>query len=288
MISVRFAEHAYAKVNLTLEVLGKRPDGYHDLASVMQTIDLHDVVVVSPAQSLEVVSDDPALGGETDLAHKAALALRARSGVTLGAHVAITKRVPVAAGLGGGSADAAATLRALNKMWGTGLTPEDLAAVGAGVGSDVPFLVHGGTALVQGRGERVTKLPPADIDWLILLCPDIRVEKKTARLFSEIKPSMYTAGVLSSKLAGRIRGRGDVPAELMFNAFTALAPTVFPGWTAYRDTLASFGAREIMLAGAGPSMFARVPKKEIGTAWQLMLERKHGWKSFLVRAWSPV
>ena len=284
----RITERAHAKINLTLEILGIRPDGYHDLASVIQTLDLFDDVTVEAADETEVTCDDPSIAGEANLAHRAAEALRQQAGVRYGARISITKRIPVAAGLGGGSADAAATLRALNRLWRTGLNTTQLAEIGATVGSDVPFLVHGGTALVQGRGERITSLPDADLGWVILLCPDIRIEAKTKTTFSKVTASNYTRGGLSFKLAARIRGGGDAPAELMFNVFTDMAPAVFLGWASYRETLASMGAREIMLAGAGPAMFARAPRREIGTAWQLMLEKTYGLKAFLVRAWNPI
>lgn len=283
----RFTEQAHAKINLTLEILGRRPDGYHDLASIIQTIDLCDDVTVEPADGIEVSCDAPALSGEGNLAHRAAEALRQKAGVKQGARISVAKRIPVAAGLGGGAADAAATLRALNRLWGTGFTAAQLAGIGATVGSDVPFLVHGGTALVQGRGERITPVPSADLGWVILLCPDIPVEAKTKTAFSHVTQANFTRGGLTFKLAARIRGGGDAPAELMFNAFTEMAPGLFPGWAGYRDTLASMGAREIMLAGAGPAMFARASRREIGTAWQLVLEKSHGWRSFLVRAWDP-
>ncbi len=285
--SRKVVEQAHAKLNLTLEVLRKRDDGYHDLASVMQTIELHDDVTVEESGGIEVVSDDPSLGGEADLAHRAAVALRRHTGGNAGALISVTKRIPVAAGMGGGSADAAAALRALNRLWGLGLSQDDLAQVGAEAGSDVPFLVYGGTALVKGRGELVTLLPPAQLEWLIVMCPPIQVEAKTKTLFSHLTPDMHTRGDLSHKLAGRIKGGGDVPPELMFNVFDSLAPRVFPGWTAYRDALASLGAREVMLAGAGPSMFAKAPKKEVGTAWQLLLEKQHGCRAFLTRPWQP-
>ena len=280
-------EQAHAKLNLTLEVLGKRQDGYHDLASVMQTVELHDDVAVEDAARVEVICDDPALLGEANLGYRAAESLRSKAGVRRGARITVTKRIPLAAGLGGGSADAAATLRALNRLWDLGLSLEELSGLGAAVGSDVPFLVHEGTALVRGRGEQVTLLPPASLDWLIVLCPVIQLDGKTGRLFSQVTPDMYTLGDLSHKLAGRIRGGGDVPAELMFNVFDRLAPKVFPGWTMYRDALTSLGAREVILAGAGPSMFAKAPRKELGTAWQLLLEKQRGWRVFLTRPWQP-
>lgn len=189
--------------------------------------------------------------------------------------------------MGGGSSDAAATLRALNRLWGLGLSDSDLVEVGAEIGSDVPFLVRGGTALVQGRGENVTPLPPANLDWILVLSPDISVVGKTAALFSRISESMYTRGALTHKLAGRIRAGSDTPAELLFNVFDAVAPEAFDGWSEYRDALTGYGAREVFLSGAGPSMFTFPPRRELGTAWQLLMQRTRGWQAFLTQPWTP-
>jgi 4-diphosphocytidyl-2-C-methyl-D-erythritol kinase len=280
-------EQAHAKLNLTLEVLGRRMDGYHDLASIMQTVELHDTVVASPADEVSVDCSDGSLTGPSNLAFVAATALQKAAGVRAGARIVITKRIPVAAGLGGGSADAAATLRALNRLWGTGLSQAHLAEVGAAVGSDVPFLVWEGTALVRGRGEAVQPLPDPAPGRFLLVCPRTRLESKTRQLFSMITPDMYTPGALSQKLAARIRIKGDVPAELMFNVFNAVAPAAFPGWRDCRDAVASLGAREVMLAGAGPSLFALVTRKELGTAWQLLLNGRGPWDVHLTEAWTP-
>ena len=279
-------EHAHAKINLTLEVLGKRTDGFHNLVTVMTTIGLHDVVTARESDRLEL-TEDGGIPAARNLVMTAAIALKDASGTGLGAKISLEKRIPESAGLGGGSADAAATLRALNRLWGLGLGTTELAAIGAKIGSDVPFLVHEGTALVQGRGEDITPLPMPDIERILVLSPAIPVENKTRTLFSVIGPGRYTRGALSHKLAARIRAGHDAPPEFFFNAFQDLAPEVFEGWNLYHDALAGLGAREIVLSGAGPSMFCTPPVKEIGTTWQLLLERTRGWQAFLTKPFAP-
>jgi 4-diphosphocytidyl-2-C-methyl-D-erythritol kinase len=279
-------ELAHAKLNLTLEVTGKRPDGYHNLVSVMTTISLHDTVKVREADELQLAADG-GVPAERNLVMKAAAALRQECGVSTGAEISLAKSIPEAAGLGGGSADAAATLRALNRLWRLGLSKADLAKIGATVGSDVPFLVHEGAALVQGRGEEVASIPRPPIQRLLVLSPAITLPDKTRTLFSLMNSSLYSRGSLSGKLAARIRAGGDAPAEFFFNVFQPLAPQVFPGWQGYYDALSKMGAREITLSGAGPSMFTIPPSKELGTAWHLLLSRTRGWAAFLTEPYTP-
>jgi 4-diphosphocytidyl-2-C-methyl-D-erythritol kinase len=277
---------AHAKVNLTLEILGRRTDGYHNLVSVMQTIDLHDSIELTLAGGTTLECDDPALAGDGNLALRAAGALRDAGGVRRGVRMKLAKRIPVAAGLGGGSSDAAAVLLALNRMWQLDWPVARLQQLAIDLGADVPFFLYGGAALVQGRGEDVVPLPPPAIDWLVVLAPDIELPGKTGRLFSMVTPDLYTRGVLSHKLAGRIRGGGDTPAQFMFNAFGQVASKAFPDLDRYRSAFEAVGAREIVLCGAGPSMFALAPSREIGLAWQLLLNGR-GMRAYLARRWTP-
>lgn len=279
-------EKAHAKINLTLEVLGKRSDGFHNLVTVMTTIGLHDVVAVTEADELRMSEDGGVPPGQ-NLVMTAAKALKEATGSSAGAKLSLVKQIPEAAGLGGGSSDAAATLRALNLLWELGLAPGELAEIGAGVGSDVPFLVHEGTALAQGRGEDITLLPRPRIDRILVLAPDIHVENKTKTLFSHIGAGRYTRGALSHKLAARIRAGHDAPPEFYFNVFQDIAPQLFEGWGEYHDALAGLGAREITLSGAGPAMFCVPPVKELATTWLLLLERTRGWRAFLTEQFTP-
>ena len=186
---------AHAKVNLTLEVLGTRPDGYHELRSVVSTIPLHDDVELWDAPAgevtVEMVGDGmevPRVPCEANLAVRAARALQEASGVARGVRIRIVKRIPVGAGLGGGSADAAAVLNGLNELWGLGLPKDRLCEIGAEVGSDVPALVLGGMVLMEGRGERVAGGPrlsrPFD-ESFVLRVPPINVS--TARVYAEFR-----------------------------------------------------------------------------------------------------
>ena len=277
---------AHAKINLTLEILGKRHDGYHNLVSVMQTVDLHDTVRLTRADDISLECSDPALAGDDNLALKAARALWEVCDPGQGVEIRLEKRIPVAAGLGGGSADAAAVLRGLNDMWEAGLSGGEMASLALAMGADVPFLLRGGTALVQGRGDDVTPLPPAAMEWIVILSPDIEIADKTAALFTRVTPGQYTRGLLSHKLAGRLRARSDTPPQFFFNAFEQVADEAFPGLADYRSEFESVGAAEVVLSGAGPSMFAVPPSREVGVAWRLLLQN-HGWRAELVRPWWP-
>jgi 4-diphosphocytidyl-2-C-methyl-D-erythritol kinase len=288
--TVRVEEKAYAKINLTLEILGKRRDGYHNLASVMQTVDLFDNVTITEAEDIVVTCDDDQITPEINLATKAANVLKQRTGAASGALISIEKNIPVSAGLGGGSTDAAATLRGLNKLWKLGLSFDELTEIAADIGSDVPFLVRGGTSLVQGRGEDVTPIAAAKIPKILILTLEVTLENptaKTASVFSHVNESMFTRGNLTHKLAARVRSGGDCPPEFFFNQFGNLAESLFPGWNTERDQLMALGARDVMLCGAGPSMFTVPPSKELGTVWHLLLTTVHGKNAFLADL-SPV
>ena len=208
MANQQITQNAHAKVNLTLEALGRRDDGYHDVVSVIQTVDLHDTLTFEPADQLELVCDDPELAGCGNLAWRAARLMQDSARTADGARISIAKRIPVAAGLGGGSSDAAATLVALNRLWRLGLSIGELTALAARLGSDVPFLLRGGTAMVSGRGERVAPLPPADLEWLVIACPDIPVPNKTASLYGRLSPVNFTPRRAHAKAGGAHTRRG--------------------------------------------------------------------------------
>ncbi|MCH8206346.1 MAG: 4-(cytidine 5'-diphospho)-2-C-methyl-D-erythritol kinase [Chloroflexi bacterium] len=278
---------AYAKVNLTLEVLGRRDDGYHDIVSIIQTIDLADTLTLEPAEALTLECDDPGLQCSDNLVMRAASLLAEAAGTRDGARMLLSKGIPVAAGLGGGSSDAAAALTGLNSLWGLDLSTDELTPIAAQVGSDVPFFLHGGTAMVKGRGEVVRPLPPADLPHVLVLAPEIDLPNKTATVFGKLGSSEFTKGALTRKLEARIRGGGDVPPQFLFNAFDGIAFDAFPGLQEYWDTLYALGARELHLAGAGPSIFAPVSRREVGTTLQLLLTYRHGWRAYLVALWQP-
>lgn len=281
------ALQAHAKINLTLEVLSLRDDGYHEIVSIIQTISLHDDLTIEPAKDITLDCNQPELANQGNLMLKAAILLKEVSGVSQGAHLVLNKVIPVAAGLGGGSSDAAATLHGLNSLWSLGLSVEELLPIAACIGSDVPFFLYGGTAIVLGRGERIRTLPPANLQWVVLLTPSLYVPDKTRSLYVMLSPGSFTRGDLTRKLESRIRGGGDVPTQLLFNVFDSIASEAFPDIQAYWDVFQALGVREIHLAGSGPTLFAPISQKEQGSAIELLLRCRHGWDARLVSLWHP-
>ncbi len=254
------ARRAPAKLNLSLEVLGRRPDGYHELVSVVQTIDLADTLTFRPAEEVTLSCSDADLAGHHNLVCRAAHMLREAAGVTGGAHIHLDKRIPVAAGLGGGSSDAAAALLGLCELWGMSLPEGDLAGLARRLGADVPFLLRGGTALMEGVGELLTPLPSLPTQWAVLAVPPVAIPHKTATLYGRLRPAHYTDGSRTRALVDEMRQGAPLDPALMGNAFEAVL-TEEPVTAARRAMLAA-GAPWVRLSGSGPSLFCLFDAKE--------------------------
>ena len=252
---------APAKLNLTLEVLAKRPDGYHEIRSVIQAINLCDSLRFQSSQNVIFKSNFPDWVPEKSLVSKAASLLQETTGCSKGAAIEVSKRIPLTSGLGGDSSDAAATLRGLNKLWELGLSQEKLLELATRLGSDVAFFIYGGTALVEGRGERVTPLPPLPHRWVVLVAPDVpRQPGKTKQLYASLKATHYTDGQITARLVAALReGREFTPS--VFNTFENVAFTQFPQLKVYQEHLVKAGADNIHLAGSGPTLFTLIKDK---------------------------
>ena len=255
---------AYAKLNLSLEVLGKRNDGFHEIKTVMQTINLADVLDIEHWPTLRVECDSPELSGEANLVWRAATALAGSRGIQPRAVIRLRKRIPVAMGLGGGSSDAATALRALNQLWELHVGDEELADIAAGVGSDVPFFLNGGTALAEGRGEVIRPMPPLAPFNLTLVFPDLEISDKTRRMYSRLTPANYSDGGTTRLLVQLLMG-GQFVAEsirsYIYNVFEDIAEWEFPVLARMKQEVARHGGPELHLCGAGPAMFA-IPSSE--------------------------
>ena len=244
---------AYAKINLSLEVVGRRDDGYHEVATILQTVDLADTVELRRADGLTVECDDAELSGERNIVWDAALALAKHAGIAPDAHITIEKRIPVAAGLGGGSADAAAALRGLNTLWGLNLPGAELAAIASTLGSDVPFLLDGGLALGTGRGDELARLPA----WLsrsplLLVAPAESIPAKTPTLYHALNESDFSDGQRTRRLFESAElATGMLTTNRCRNAFTRAALAIFPGLADVWEKTAAVTMFPPRLSGAG-------------------------------------
>jgi 4-diphosphocytidyl-2-C-methyl-D-erythritol kinase len=256
---------AYAKVNLTLEVLDRRDDGFHDIATVLQTIDLWDELSFEDETDIELESDS-GVPPEEDLIVQAAGLLKWGIGEERGARITVKKHVPIAAGLGGGSSDAAATLMGLGRLWGHAITYRDLRPLCEALGSDVSFFLFGGTALGEGRGETITPLPAVPEQWLVLATPEIDLEGKTAKLYAALQPSDFSFGVATKALTLALRSGERLTSSHLFNAFDSVADKVYPDFPELRQGLLREGASSVHLSGSGPTLFSLVSDQEEGTA----------------------
>ena len=273
---------AYAKVNLALEVLGRRDDGFHEVRTVLQTVDLYDDLEFAPAEGLSVECEGLDVQPEEELSYRAALLLQHAARTSQGAAITLRKGIPVAAGLGGGSADAAATLQALRRLWGVDVPDDTLHALAARLGADVPFFLGGGTALATGKGDVITALPPLRETRLVLLPASADLPSKTAALYGRLRPEHFGDGSSVDALADALRAGGPVREAWMVNTFEHVADDVYPGHAERRRALAAAVGGRAHLSGAGPSLFALVGGRAEGERAVARL-RAGGWEARVVR-----
>ena len=247
---------AYAKVNLCLEILSRREDGYHEIRTIYQSIALYDELELSPFDTLSLaVEPNGFVPTEGNLVLEAAELLRIRTGIKLGAYIRLKKRIPTSAGLGGGSSDAASTLLGLRKLWSLHLADEEVLDIGAALGSDVPFFIKGGTALGKGRGEILDPIPTPNDYWAVIICSDEGGSNKTARLYNLLKPNHYSIDDKATISLAESIATGHIPNNKLFNGFESVAPLAFPHYQDMKSAFHRAGAKDVHLAGSGPSLF---------------------------------
>lgn len=254
---------AYAKINLALDVLSKRADGYHEVAMVMQTIDLADIVRFNNQDGdITVTANIPALAcDDSNLAYRAAALLKEKFGVAQGVHISLEKNIPMAAGLAGGSADAAAVLAGLNCLWNLGLSSERLCELGAALGSDVPFCLRGGTMLAEGRGEKLTRLPSLPECFVVLAKPAIGVS--TAWVYgnfcAEVVNDRPDIGSILACLEN-----GDLPgvAGRVCNVLESVTIPEHPVIGKIKKHMYDYGVIASLMSGSGPTVFGLTPQAD--------------------------
>jgi 4-diphosphocytidyl-2-C-methyl-D-erythritol kinase len=247
---------APAKLNLTLEVLKKRPDGFHEIRSVVQTTNFCDKLKLSPAVKIDIQCSRPEWSASKSLVSKAVTLLKNSTGARQGALIEIEKRIPLSSGLGGDSSDAAAVLRGLNLLWNLKLSLRDLISYATQLGSDVPLFLYGGTVLVEGRGEMIRPLRPMPHMTVILLVPRIpRLENKTQQLYASLNIRNYTPGKITADFVNMLEGKAASQASGLFNVFDEAALSFFSGLKEIKQEFVSAGAADVHVAGSGPVLF---------------------------------
>ncbi|MGO1061130.1 4-(cytidine 5'-diphospho)-2-C-methyl-D-erythritol kinase [Planococcus sp. FY231025] len=257
---------APAKINLTLDVLFKRPDNYHEIEMIMTTVDLADRIGLKATESgIHIESADRFVPNDSrNLAYQAAKLLKDTFGIKSGVIISLEKQIPVAAGLAGGSSDAAATLKGLNQLWQLNLSLDELAELGAKIGSDVSFCVYGGTALAKGRGEIIEELPAPPNCWVILAKPTIGVST------ADVYGAFDAAKAHHPNTAGMIKALEDGDYQAMCdnlgNALESVTLGMHPEVAQIKDQMKKFGADAVLMSGSGPTVFglvqqeARIPR----------------------------
>lgn len=253
--------YAPAKINLVLEVLSDL-NNHHQISSIVQAINLCDILNFQVSEEMSFKCSEAKIESG-NLVTKAAELLKGVTKSRRGAQIELCKHIPFGVGLGGGSSDAAATFFALNELWELKLSLSELVWLASKLGSDVPFFIYQGTALVEGVGEKVTPLPSLESVWFVLLVPPLsKIPGKTTQLYNKLTPSHFTKGqFVRAALPSLSQGKVIAPS-LMFNVFEKVVVNVFPNLVKYRDIFEEAGAPSVHLAGSGPALFTFASEEE--------------------------
>lgn len=254
---------AYAKINLTLDVVGKRPDGYHDVEMIMQSIDLWDEIILKEiSEGIELTCNIEELPRDKgNIAWRAAQLIKDKFGITKGIHITINKNIPLEGGLAGGSADCAAVLSGLNELWELGMDGQQLRALGKSLGADVPFCLMGGTALAQGIGDKLTPIDLKGDLWLVIIKPEFGVSTRevyTGLKMEEIQKRPDNKRMIGYLNTGRVR---DI-ADNLVNVLEEVTIPMHPDISRIKSLLAHKGALGTLMSGSGPSVYGLFPDKD--------------------------
>lgn len=258
--------NADAKINLGLDVLGRREDGYHEVRMIMQTLDYGDTITLEkrPGHDITLECDHPDIAVEDNLALKAARQFQNDynsrfsdefKGWDFGMHMRLRKRIPVSAGLGGGSADAAAVIKGMNALFETGLSKEALMSIAAKVGSDVPFCIIGRTALAEGRGEKLTTIPDFPRSYVLVVKPDINISTREAYDSLDSVDSLFHPDIDALESSIIKKESLDKTVLHMGNSFEGPVSEKYPVIWDIKAVMEKNGALKAMMSGSGPSVF---------------------------------
>ena len=276
-----FSLPSFAKINLHLRVLGKRGDGFHEIFTVFQTISLADELTFESSGKLELQCEDPSVpAGDTNLIIRAARELSSDRG----ARITLRKQIPMGGGLGGGSSNAATALIGLNRLWGLERSVKELDLVGAGLGSDVPFFLSGGTAIGSGRGTEIESVEDFGASNLVVVTPDVHVS--TGEAYTGIQAENLTIAE-ANRILRVCRSEAESPDFLRSALVNDFEPTVFarfPEIGRAKKMLLQFGANRALMSGSGASVFGIFDKEETRQAALKALDNEVNWRKFAVAA----
>ncbi|MFS0784140.1 4-(cytidine 5'-diphospho)-2-C-methyl-D-erythritol kinase [Bacillus sp. 1P06AnD] len=256
---MKLMEKAPAKINLALDVLFKRPDQFHEVEMIMTTVDLADRIELEELKhnSIKIFSHNRYVpDDDRNLAYQAALLLKQRFGINQGVGINIEKNIPVAAGLAGGSSDAAATLRGLNRLWKLGLSLDELAEIGSEIGSDVSFCVYGGTALATGRGEKIQHLASPPKCWVVLAKPTMGVS--TADVYKRLDLKKVQHPNIPLMVEAIEKRDYRMVCDHVGNVLESVTLPMYPEVSHIKSQMEKFGADAVLMSGSGPTVFGLV------------------------------
>lgn len=254
---MKVLEKAPAKINLSLDVLGKRSDGYHEVRMVMTSIDLADRVECGDLSENRILvrTSVPYVPEDArNFAYQAAQCIRETYRINRGVEIKIKKNIPVAAGLAGGSTDAAATIRALDKLWGIGMSYGEMLEIAAKIGSDVAFCIKGGTALATGRGEKITPLPSLPPCWVVLVKPTVSIS--TAQIYKDLDSQPIMHPDVEAMMRAIDRENFQTICRLLGNSLESVTMKKVADIAKIKEQMKGIGAEGILMSGSGPTVFA--------------------------------
>ena len=254
-------EKAPAKINLGLDVLGKRADGYHELEMVMSSVDLADRLIMEEiAEDKIIIETNKAFLpiDKRNNVYQAASIVKKRYGINKGILIRITKNIPVAAGLGGGSTDCAAALRGMDRLWQLGLTMPELIDIGMEVGTDVPYCIYGTTAFISGKGEKVTPLRPMPQCWVVLVKP--RLSVSTGKIFQEVDLDQLHHPDIQELSDAILAEDYQRMIAAMGNSLESITIPKHPVVQQIKERMMKYGADVALMTGSGPTVFALCQK----------------------------
>ncbi len=279
-------QRAYAKINLGLDVLRRRPDGYHEVKMVMQTVDIYDDLFLEktekPGVELQIEGSE-LTAGKDNLICRAAELFMEEKGIAGGVKIRLVKRIPIAAGMAGGSSDAAATLRGMNELWETGCSAQELQKLGVRLGADIPYCVVGGTMLSEGIGEILTPLPAPPECVLLIAKPEISVSTKFVyeNLHADtLKSHPDIDGMVEAIRRGQLEGI----TERMGNVLETVTTKTYPVIEEIKTVMKEKGAENALMSGSGPTVFGIFGQKEQAEAAAAILRERDLAKQVFVTA----